>query len=88
MADELILRPMETAPRDGTPFWGIVGPDAIHMLWHADFQAFVSSWRRMTMAKGYLIDGAPYKDHSPVVHKPVAWTPLPECLLKQMELNK
>lgn len=66
-----------TAPRDGSRFWGKVGDDAIAMLWHEGFGEFVSSWRRMEMAPGYTIDDQPYKDHSPVVHHPEAWMPLP-----------
>src|SRR5690606_8002153 len=42
-------RPIETAPKDGTRFWGKIGDDAIAMLWHPKFNAFVSAWRRMTM---------------------------------------
>jgi hypothetical protein len=70
-------QPIETAPKDGTQFWGRVGDDAIAMTWHKSFDAFVSSWRRMTMAPGYTIDGLAYKDHSPRTHTPTAWMPLP-----------
>lgn len=81
--NKLIINPMETAPRDGTPFWGIVDADARHMLWHEQFGAFVSSWRRMVMAPGYKwVDenGAEHEwqDHSPVTHEPTGWLPLPE----------
>ena len=71
---------IETAPKDGTRFWGNVDDDAIAMLWHDGFGEFVSSWRRMEMAAGYTIDGAAYKDHSPVIHKPSHWMPLPSSL--------
>lgn len=70
-------RPIETAPKDGTRFWGRVGEDALSMLWHEGFGEFVTCWRRMEMAAGYLIDGQPYKDHSPDVQKPTHWRPLP-----------
>lgn len=68
---------MGEAPRDGTPFWGSVGDDAIRMFWHPQFKAFVSSFSRMTMAPGYTIDGQTTRDHHPVVHKPIAWMHLP-----------
>ena len=74
-----------TCPRDGSRFWGKVDDDAIAMLWHEGFGEFVSSWRRMEMAPGYLIDDQPYKDHSPVVHHPVAWMPLPSPPSKEGE---
>jgi hypothetical protein len=67
-----------TAPRDETRFWGRVGEDAIAMVWHPGFAAFVSSWRRMDMAAGYTIDGQRYKDHSPVVHRPTHWMDMAE----------
>lgn len=69
-------QPIETAPKDGTKFRGLVDEDAISMFWHEGFGEFVSSYRRMTMAPGYTIDGAAYKDHSPEVHKPKFWQPL------------
>lgn len=69
---------INTAPKDGTRFWGLVGDDAIAMFWHETFDAFVSSFRRMTMAPGYTIDGKASKDHSPTIHKPKHWMPLQE----------
>lgn len=69
---------MEIAPKDGTKFWGDVNGDAIAMFWHPKFEAFVSSFRRMTMATGYTIDGEQYRDHSPTVHHPKRWMPIPE----------
>lgn len=78
-----VIQPMETAPRDGEAFWGVVGDDALRMMWHPQFNAFVSSWRRMTMAPGYkwvAEDGAEHAqhDHSPVTHQPTGWLPMPE----------
>lgn len=70
--------PIESAPKDGTRFWGCVKDDAIAMFWHPAFGEFVSSFRRMEMAPGYTIDGQPYKDHSPVTHAPTGWRPLPK----------
>lgn len=66
---------IETAPKDGTKFHGVEAhsDDIIAMFWHDGFQEFVSTFRRMTMAPGYTIDGMPYKDHSPVIHKPTHW---------------
>lgn len=36
------LLPIGLAPKDGTPFWGIVGDDAIRMFWHPKFEAFMT----------------------------------------------
>lgn len=69
-------QPIETAPKDGSKFHGLVDEDAIAMFWHDGFGEFVSSFHRMTMANGYLIDGASFKDHSPEIHKPKFWRPL------------
>ena len=69
-------RDIESAPKDGTQFWGNVDGDAIKMIWHPKFEAFVSSWRRMIMAKGYTVNGEPYEDHSPEIHSPTHWMPL------------
>lgn len=71
-------RPISEAPKDGTPFWMLVGDDAIRVLWHKEFGEFVSSWRRMTMALGYTINGKHHEDHSPVIHRGLWWMPMPE----------
>ena len=79
MSDALLNepRPIATAPRDGTKFWGMVGQDAIAMFWHPEFEAFVSSFRRMELAEGLQFEGgAKHRDHSPVVHTPEWWLPL------------
>jgi hypothetical protein len=67
--------PMETAPRDGTPFWGRVNEDAIRMFWHPEFNAFVSSFRRMQLHNGntFADTGKDYSDHSPQIHYPTSW---------------
>lgn len=67
---------METAPRDGTKFWGLIENDCIAMFWHPGFERFVSSFRRMTMAAGYTINGKSFEDHSPTTHDPKYWKPL------------
>lgn len=72
-------QPISTAPKDGTRFWGHVDDDAIAMLWHEGFGEYVSSWRRMDMAAGYTINGNAYEDHSPVVHRPTHWMPIPDA---------
>lgn len=72
-----VWRSIDTAPKDGTLFWGCIDDDAIAMLWHESFGAFVSSWRRMTMAPGYTINGKAWEDHSPTAHTPTHWMPLP-----------
>lgn len=71
-----MLSSMDTAPKDGTRFLGKVGDDLIAMFWHDGFGEFVSSFRRMTMAPGYTINGKTYEDHSPEIHQPSAWMPL------------
>ncbi len=70
-------QPIDTAPKNGTRFWGKIDDDAIAMLWHEGFEAFVSSWRRMTMAEGFTVDGKSFKDHSPEIQRPTAWMPIP-----------
>ncbi len=70
-------RDIATAPKDGTRFWGNEGDDAIAMFWHPKFEAFVSSYRQMTMAPGYTFNGEAQHDHSPEVHEPTHWRPLP-----------
>lgn len=70
-------QPVETAPKDGTRFWGSVGDDAIAMFWHPKFQAFVSSFSRMTMAPGHTINGESSLDHSPITHDIQRWMPMP-----------
>ena len=71
-------QPIETAPKDGTTFWGEVDGDAKTMFWHDGFGEFVSSFNRMTMASGYTVDGLSYKDHSPQIHRPKFWCPKTE----------
>jgi hypothetical protein len=66
--------PIETAPKDGTRFWGLVGDDAIAMFWHPGFAEFVSSYRQMTLAPGYTFEnGETTSDHSPTIHHPTHW---------------
>jgi hypothetical protein len=74
----LTWHPMETAPRDGSKFWGLCDGDAVTMFWHEGLGVFCSSFRRMEMAPGYTVDGQPFKDHSPVEHRPSRWMPLPQ----------
>ncbi len=75
MPEEVAWQTIETAPRSGAKFWGKVGDDAIAMFWHPKFNAFISSYRRMELAKGYQFadTGETYSDHSPVIHKPTHW---------------
>lgn len=73
-------QPIETAPKDGTRFWGLIDDDAIAMFWHPKFGEFVSSYRQMTMHNGWTFEnGEKTQDHSPVVHKPVLWMPIPSA---------
>jgi hypothetical protein len=71
-------RPINTAPKDSTKFWGLVGNNAITMFWHPKFNEFVSSYRRMTMAPGLTFNGEITQDHSPIIHDPTHWMPIPE----------
>lgn len=71
---------INTAPKDGTWFWGYVDGDALRMRWHAEFEAFVTSWRQMTMAPGYRIENDEGEwvgeyDHSPEIEHPDYWMP-------------
>lgn len=75
---DMAHRPMETAPRDGTRFRGVVGGNHIAMFWHPHFGAFVSGFRRMTAAPGYTFDGEAYVDHSPCIERPTGWVPAPD----------
>jgi len=71
-------QPISTAPKDGTKFWGRSGEDAIAMFWHPKFNAFVSSFRIMTMHNGCTFaDGSTEREHSPEAHEPTHWMPLP-----------
>jgi hypothetical protein len=76
-----MLQPISEAPKDGRRFWGIIDDDAIAMFWHPKFEAFVSSYRRMSMAAGIkTIDGETYEDHSPVKHYPKQFMMMPKEL--------
>jgi hypothetical protein len=71
-------RPIDTAPKDGTKFWGSVDGDAVAMFWHPGFCQFVSRFSRMTLADGMTFEetGTSYKDHSPEIHWPKYWMPI------------
>ena len=72
-------RPIEDAPKDGKPFHGLVDDDLIKMFWHDGFGEFVSSFRRMQLHNGHTFgNGKDYEDHSPVIHKPNYFRPIPE----------
>lgn len=67
---------IESAPKDGTRFWGNDGDDAIAMFWHPQFEQFVSRFNRMMMAPGYTINGKTFEDHHPTTHEPTHWMPM------------
>lgn len=76
---EPVWRPIDGAPRDGERIWGKVGDDAVAMLWHPKFQAWVSSWRQMALPNGHKFEtGSSFLEHSPTVHHPDAWMPMPK----------
>jgi hypothetical protein len=75
-----------TAPRDGAEIIGAFFSirwadshrkhDIVKCWWQKEFDAFISSARVMTMAKGLLIDGVSEKMHSPVIEPITHWMPL------------
>jgi Protein of unknown function (DUF551) len=70
---------IETAPKDGSKFWGKVGEDVTTMFWHESLDCFCNSYRRMTMANGHTFEGGEItKDHSPNRFNPTHWIPLPQ----------
>ena len=78
-------QPIETAPRDGTKIIGayFTGErerrgDIAAVWWQPEFEAFISSCRMMTMAKGYTINGKQSELHSPEIESVSHWIPLPE----------
>ena len=80
-------QPIETAPRDGTPFigafWSIRWADShrrgdiVRCWYQPEFDAFISSCREMTMAPGYTINGKTRELHSPRIEPVTHWMPLP-----------
>ena len=70
-------QPIETAPKDGTWFWGKVDQDAICMKWHDEFKAFVSTWREMSFSQQF---GGGTCLHSPVIHNIFYWMPIPPAM--------
>ena len=77
MANLPKAQPIKTAPRDGKEFWGICNSDAITMFWHPELKVFCSSFSRVQLPEGCLVNGKPYIDHSPVTHEPTRWLPIP-----------
>lgn len=82
-------QPIETAPRDGTPFigafWSIRWADShrkgdvVRCWYQPEFDAFISSCREMSLAAGLTFEnGATRKLHSPIIEPITHWMPLPE----------
>lgn len=71
-------QPIESAPKDGSKFWGFCDGDAISMFWHPAFGEFVTRFNRMTLAEGmtFADTGESFRDHSPEVRKPRFWMPI------------
>lgn len=80
-------QPIETAPKDGTPFIGAFFSirwadshrknDIVRCWWQPEFEAFISSCREMVMAEGYTINGKSRELHSPAIEPVTHWMPLP-----------
>lgn len=80
-------KPIDTAPRDGTPFIGAFFTirwsdshrkhDIVRCWWQPEFEAFISSARVMTLAPGYTFENGKSEElHSPVIEPITHWMPL------------
>jgi Protein of unknown function (DUF551) len=88
VARATVWQDIATAPRDGAKIIGAFFSirwadshrkhDIVKCWWQKEFDAFISSARVMTMAKGLLIDGVSEKMHSPVIEPITHWMPLPK----------
>ncbi len=74
---------IETAPKDGTVIIGAIFSDrdwetkVVRCWWQPEFEAFISSFRMVSMAPGYTIDGQAMLLHSPVIEDVSHWMPYP-----------
>ena len=77
--------PIETAPKDGSPFIGAYFErhsskygDVVRCWWQGEFNAFISSCHEMSLATGYTFDdGSTVRLHSPSIEGVTHWQPLP-----------
>lgn len=71
-------QPIETAPKDGAKFNGLVENDEIEMYWDDELLEFISGYEKVEPGMGWYFDddGLNYKDCHPMIRYPTHWRPL------------